>query len=79
MDRSVWLSRLDHARTLSVCSIRWERMTPVGDGVRVRHCPRCGVNVYDFSHITRPEAEALLDANEPGRAARATRRDRLCA
>jgi hypothetical protein len=41
-------------------------------GGRVRHCGRCGLNVYNLSNMTRGEAESLL-------AAHAGSGDRLCA
>jgi hypothetical protein len=55
--------RLDRLRIASPCSVSWEQMT--GDD-RARLCEACNLRVYNFSEMTRTEAEVLV-ANTEGR------------
>src|SRR5262245_7444360 len=48
---------LDAILIASPCSVPWESMT--GDAAK-RYCGQCRLHVYDFSQMTRKEAEALL-------------------
>jgi hypothetical protein len=57
---------LDQIKVASPCSMRWEDMTPVGDGLTVRHCASCSLNVHNLSAMKRGEAEALV-VNAQGR------------
>lgn len=50
-------SMLERVRIGTPCRASWEDM--VGDDV-VRHCARCGKDVYDLASMTTSEAEALL-------------------
>jgi hypothetical protein len=50
-------SMLERVRIATPCRARWEDMA--GDDV-VRHCSRCGKDVYDLASMTTSEAEALL-------------------
>ena len=50
-------SMLERDRAPTPCRARWEDL--VGDAV-VRHCGRCGKDVYDLASMTTSEAEALL-------------------
>lgn len=54
-------SILDGLRVASPCAASWERMQ--GDE-RSRFCSLCGLNVYNLSAMTRPEAEALAARRE---------------
>ena len=51
---------LENIRIATPCPASWEQMR--GDD-RVRHCDLCKLNVYNFSAMTRTEAEALLQAH----------------
>jgi hypothetical protein len=62
---------LDDCRIATPCPASWDRM--IGDD-RVRFCQECQLNVYDISHLTRREAEALLSAAEGRICARIHRR-----
>jgi hypothetical protein len=53
-------------RIASPCSASWDEMS--GDD-RVRHCPQCRLDVYNFSEMTEPEIRQLVKA----------RTGRLCA
>ncbi len=53
--------RLDVIQHANPCSEDWGRM--VGDDW-VRHCPKCGQNVYNLSAMTGGEAERLLHKHE---------------
>lgn len=55
------LPMLDDVRVASPCSESWSDM--VGDDT-ARFCLKCEKNVYDLSSMTRPEAEALIEAKE---------------
>src|SRR5690349_9803270 len=48
---------LPNLRVASPCSADWNRMQ--GDD-RVRFCPECRLDVYDFSAMTAREIEQLL-------------------
>jgi hypothetical protein len=52
---------LDQLRIASPCQAKWSEM--VGDD-RVRFCSACTKHVYDFSKLTRNEAEELLGDND---------------
>jgi hypothetical protein len=69
--RTVSLGVLDSIRVASPCRADWDRMR--GDG-RVRYCGECRLHVYNFSAMTREEAEALVLANEGRLCARFYRR-----
>ncbi|HKP48055.1 MAG TPA: carboxypeptidase-like regulatory domain-containing protein [Pyrinomonadaceae bacterium] len=51
---------LDKIRVASPCPISWDDMT--GDN-RTRFCSHCQLNVYNFSELTRAEAEQLVSAS----------------
>jgi hypothetical protein len=51
---------LDQIRVASPCPMRWEDMTPVGDGQTVRQCAQCNLNVHDLSAMTPAEVEHLV-------------------
>ncbi|MCB9603854.1 MAG: hypothetical protein H6720_26335 [Sandaracinus sp.] len=55
--RSTSSGLLAQVRITTPCRERWDAM--VGDDV-VRHCARCGKDVYDLSTMRTSEAEALL-------------------
>ena len=55
------MAQLDRIRVASPCPVGWEQMT--GDD-RVRFCAECQLNVYNFSELTRTEAENLLRTTE---------------
>jgi len=48
-------------RIASPCSADWNRMS--GDD-RVRFCPECQLNVYNFSALTHAEVEMVVAARE---------------
>jgi hypothetical protein len=48
---------LENIRVATPCRADWNQMT--GDE-RTRHCGDCKKNVYNLSHMTRDEAEALI-------------------
>jgi hypothetical protein len=48
---------LSNIRIASPCSQKWEEM--VGDN-RLRFCSHCQLNVYNFSAMTKAEAESFL-------------------
>ncbi|HSS20745.1 MAG TPA: carboxypeptidase-like regulatory domain-containing protein [Pyrinomonadaceae bacterium] len=54
-------SNLDRARVATPCTVSWEEMS--GDN-RVRFCDQCQLNVYNFSELSRLEAETLLATTE---------------
>lgn len=66
MGRTASLPVLDRVRIASPCPMKWEHMTPVGEGDRIRHCGRCGLNVHNLSSLSRSEAESLLGVVETG-------------
>jgi hypothetical protein len=66
MSGNLSLNVLDRVRIASPCSMKWEDLHDVGDGERVRHCDQCNLNVYNFSAMTREEAEAMV-INKQGR------------
>jgi hypothetical protein len=66
MSRTIDLPVLDRVRIASPCSARWEDMK---GNERVRHCEQCNLNVFNFSELTRQEAEELV----------ISRQGRLCA
>jgi hypothetical protein len=55
---------LSRARIASPCPMKWDDMHAVGDGMQVRHCDQCNLNVYNLSEMRADEAEALLVAHE---------------
>jgi hypothetical protein len=55
------LDVLNGIHIASPCPARWDRM--IGDE-RVRACGACNKNVYNVSHMTRVEAEALFVEKE---------------
>lgn len=61
---TVSLPLLSRVRIASPCPVKWDDMRAVGDGVQVRHCDQCDLNVYNISEMTADEAEALLAAHE---------------
>src|ERR1051325_9848379 len=52
---------VDSIRIASPCSARWEDME--GDD-RARFCGQCRKHVFNFSAMTRQEAESLIRAKE---------------
>jgi len=62
---------LPNLRVASPCSADWNRMQ--GDD-RVRFCPECRLDVYDFSAMTAREIEQLLAKREGRLCARLFRR-----
>lgn len=62
---------LERVRIATPCRARWEDMA--GDDV-VRHCMRCGKDVYDLASMTTSEAEALLRRDGEGPCVRLRRR-----
>jgi hypothetical protein len=52
---------LEELRVASPCTVPWSSMT--GDD-QVRHCHTCKQNVYNFSALTRAQAEELIAANQ---------------
>jgi hypothetical protein len=66
MARFVSLGILDQVSIASPCPMRWEDMSPVDGGERIRHCGQCNLNVYNFSNMSREDAEALV-VNKQGR------------
>ncbi|HEY0171102.1 MAG TPA: carboxypeptidase-like regulatory domain-containing protein [Pyrinomonadaceae bacterium] len=67
-ERADLLSRM---RVASPCPAGWEAME--GDG-RVRFCRLCDLHVYNFSELTRAEAESLVARTEGRLCARLYRR-----
>lgn len=67
-ERAGLLSRM---RVASPCPTSWEAME--GDG-RVRFCRLCDLHVYNFSELTRTEAESLVARTEGRLCARLYRR-----
>ncbi len=61
MDRQT--SSLDRIHIASPCSVDWSEMKGTE---QVRFCGQCQKSVYNFSRMTRAQAEALI-ANTPGR------------
>ena len=57
---SVSLPLLDRVQTASPCDVRWDQMTPEGEGDRTRRCERCSLSVHNIAQMTRAEAEAFL-------------------
>jgi hypothetical protein len=49
--------KLDSVRIASPCAKKWEEMA---GGDRVRFCSHCQLNVYNFSAMTKAEAESFL-------------------
>lgn len=66
MARTVSLGILDQVSIASPCPMRWEDMSPIDGGDRIRHCHQCDLHVYNFSNMSRQEAEALV-LNKQGR------------
>jgi hypothetical protein len=66
MARTVSLGILDQVSIASPCPMRWEDMRPVDGGERIRHCHQCDLHVYNFSNMSREDAEALV-LNKQGR------------
>jgi len=64
-------SVLDTVRTTSPCAASWDTMA---GGESARFCAECRQNVYDFSKMTRAQAEALIVENEGRLCARYFRR-----
>jgi len=62
---------LDDVRIAAPCRTDWRGMS--GDE-KVRFCPRCKLNVYNISAMTRKEAEALILSKEGRLCARYYRR-----
>jgi hypothetical protein len=60
---SKYTNPLDNVRIASPCSANWDEM--YGDQ-RKRYCSECKLNVYNFSAMTRREAENFL-INSEGR------------
>jgi hypothetical protein len=65
------LNVLDNLRTASPCSAAWDQMP--GDD-RARFCAACGKHVYQFSAMSRAEAESLIREKEGRPCARLYRR-----
>lgn len=63
---AISLPLLDSIQVASPCTVRWDHMTPVGAGDRLRHCAQCSLNVHNISDMTRDDAEAFLRAMVPG-------------
>ncbi len=63
---SLQLPLLDRIRIASPCAMKWDHMTPVGDGERVRRCDQCRLSVHNISDMTRDESEAFLRSIVPG-------------
>jgi hypothetical protein len=55
------LPLLDQVTIASPCSAPWEKMQ---GNEQVRFCQQCQENVYNFSEMTRAEAEELIIAKE---------------
>src|SRR5262249_9038789 len=53
--------QLDRVRIASPCNARWEDMTGTD---RARFCAHCSQNVYNFSAMTRADADALNQEKE---------------
>ena len=53
---------LDHVEFRTPCTLPWDGMNGKGD--QVRHCDKCGRNVYNLSALNRQEAEAFLEKTE---------------
>ncbi len=66
MSGNLSLKVLDRVRIASPCSMKWEDLHAVDSGEHVRHCDQCNLNVYNFSAMTREEAEAMV-INKQGR------------
>lgn len=66
MASSLQLPLLDSVRIASPCPVKWQHMTPIGAGERVRYCDQCRLNVHNMSDMTRDEAEAFLRSIAPG-------------
>src|SRR5262245_31512289 len=52
-------SIIDRVRIASPCHVPWDSMTGGDHG---RYCSRCDAQVFNFSDMTRPEAEDLIRA-----------------
>lgn len=65
------MSLLDNVRVASPCQADWNQMP--GDE-RVRHCPECNLNVYNFSALNAVEAENVLRTTEGRLCAKLLRR-----
>ncbi|MCC6660018.1 MAG: hypothetical protein IT437_03940 [Phycisphaerales bacterium] len=63
---TVHLGLLDSVRIASPCPMRWEHMSPVGDGRTTRHCGQCDLHVHNLSAMTRDEAESFLASRAGG-------------
>ncbi|MFT3712875.1 MAG: hypothetical protein QM817_34920 [Archangium sp.] len=44
----------------SPCTVKWESMTPVGDGERQRHCAQCKLNVFNIKELSESDVRAML-------------------
>jgi hypothetical protein len=64
-------SLLDNVRTASPCAASWDDM--VGDH-QVRRCGGCNKDVFNLSHMTREDAERLIQATSGKLCARYYRR-----
>lgn len=63
-------NRLDRLQIANPCNIEWNRMA---GGEQVRYCLQCDKRVYNFSKMTRGEAEAIVSAARGKLCARITR------
>lgn len=54
-------SPLDHVRIAAPCNADWDQM--FGND-RARFCGQCNLNVYNFSSMTRAEAESFIAQTE---------------
>jgi hypothetical protein len=70
-DRRGPLDAVDRIELKTPCAVPWSTMR--GDE-RMRHCDRCGKNVYNLAALTRPEALRLVANKEGGRCVRIFRR-----
>ena len=70
-DRREPRDAVDRIEFKTPCAVPWSTMR--GDE-RVRHCDRCGKNVYNIAALTRPEALRLVANKEGGRCVRIFRR-----
>jgi hypothetical protein len=55
------MDRIDQIKVASPCSADWDQMS--GDD-RMRFCDLCNLHVYNISHLSRKEAEALITGAE---------------
>ncbi len=62
---------LNNIQVASPCRASWEKMQ---GNERVRHCPACNLNVYNFAAMSEREVRAVIASNEGRLCARLFRR-----